>query len=162
MMRFESGAQGFVDTSFAAAGCDLVIEIYGTDGWVWVYNDDGWKIKLSANGKSQIIDSPFEDLYQFQFEHFARCVMEGEQPIVTGGGWAAYQPDPCSCLRVRSNRTCCLVFDSLIRQAKTQRQNGTIMACPKPGVTYCLGFKGVKLSLMDEKPSNSRGGISIA
>ena len=84
MMRFENGAQGFVDTSFAAAGCDLVIEIYGTDGWVWVYNDDGWKIKLSSNGESQIIDSDFEDLYQSQLEHFARCVIEGEQPIVTG------------------------------------------------------------------------------
>ena len=84
MMRFENGAQGFVDTSFAAAGCDLVIEIYGTDGWVWVYNDDGWKIKLSIDGASQIIESPFEDLYQFQFEHFARCVTEEEQPIVTG------------------------------------------------------------------------------
>jgi predicted dehydrogenase len=84
MLRFENGAQGFVDTSFAAAGCDLVIEIYGTDGWVWVYNDDGWKIKLSINDESQIIDSPFEDLYQFQFEHFARCVTQGEQPIVTG------------------------------------------------------------------------------
>ena len=84
MMRFENGAQGFVDTSFAAAGCDLVIEIYGTDGWVWVYNDDGWKIKFSANGESQIIDSPFEDLYQCQFEHFARCVFEGERPMVTG------------------------------------------------------------------------------
>ena len=84
MMRFENGAQGFVDTSFAAAGCDLVIEIYGTDGWVWVYNDDGWKIKLSSGGESQIIESPFEDLYQFQFEHFARCVTQGEQPIVTG------------------------------------------------------------------------------
>ena len=84
MMRFENGAQGFVDTSFAAAGCDLVIEIYGTDGWVWVYNDDGWKIKLSSNGESQIIDSDFEDLYQSQLEHFARCVTEGEQPIVTG------------------------------------------------------------------------------
>ncbi len=84
MMRFESGAQGFVDTSFAAAGCDLVIEIYGTDGGVWVYNDDGWKIKLSVNGESQIIDSQFEDLYQLQFEHFAQCVTEGEQPIVTG------------------------------------------------------------------------------
>ena len=83
MMRFENGAQGFVDTSFTAAGCDLVIEIYGTDGWVWVYNDDGWKIKLSSNGESQIIESPFEDLYQFQFEHFARCVTEGEEPIVT-------------------------------------------------------------------------------
>ena len=84
MMRFENGAQGFVDTSFAAAGCDLVIEIYGTDGWVWVYNDDGWKIKLSSNGETQIIDSPFEDLYQYQFEHFARCVADGEHPIVTG------------------------------------------------------------------------------
>ena len=84
MMRFENGAQGFVDTSFAAAGCDLVIEIYGTDGWVWVYNDDGWKIKLSVNSESQLIESQFEDLYQLQFEHFARCVMGEEQPIVTG------------------------------------------------------------------------------
>ena len=84
MMCFENGAQGFVDTSFAAAGCDLVIEIYGTDGWVWVYNDDGWKIKLSSNGESEIIESQFEDLYQLQFEHFARGVREREQPIVTG------------------------------------------------------------------------------
>ena len=84
MMRFENGAQGFVDTSFAAAGCDLVIEVYGTDGWVWVYNDDGWKIKISTDDGSQVIDSPFEDLYQYQFNHFARCVTEGEQPIVTG------------------------------------------------------------------------------
>ena len=84
MIRFENGAQGFVDTSFAAAGCDLVIEMYGTDGWVWAYNDDGWKIKLSSGSESQIIESPFEDLYQFQFEHFARCVTQGEQPIVTG------------------------------------------------------------------------------
>jgi predicted dehydrogenase len=84
MMRFEDDALGIVDTSFSAAGSDLVIEIYGTDGWVWVYNDDGWKIKLSANGKSQIINSQFEDLYQSQFEHFARCVTQGEEPIVTG------------------------------------------------------------------------------
>ena len=84
MMRFENGAHGFVDTSFAAAGCDLVIEIYGTDGWVWVYNDDGWKINLSIDGESQILDSRFEDLYQYQFEHFARCVAEEEEPIVTG------------------------------------------------------------------------------
>ena len=84
MMRFENGAHGLVDTSFAAAGCDLVIEIYGTDGWVWVYNDDGWKINLSTDGESQILDSQFEDLYQYQFEHFARCVAEEEEPIVTG------------------------------------------------------------------------------
>ena len=84
MMCFENGAHGFVDTSFAAAGCDLVLEIYGTDGGVWVYNDDGWKIKRTTSEDSQIINSPFEDLYQYQFEHFARCVTEGEVPIVTG------------------------------------------------------------------------------
>jgi predicted dehydrogenase len=84
MMRFENGAQGFTDTSFAAAGCDLVIEVYGTDGWVLVYNDGGWKIKTFFKGEHQVIRSQYEDLYQFQFEHFARCVMEGEQPIVTG------------------------------------------------------------------------------
>lgn len=84
MMRFENGAHGFVDTSFAAAGCDLVLEIYGTNGGVWVYNDDGWKIKLTTSDESQTVSSPFEDLYQYQFEHFARCVTEGEEPIVTG------------------------------------------------------------------------------
>ncbi len=84
MMRFENGAHGFVDTSFAAAGCDLVLEIYGTDGGVWVYNDDGWKIKLTTSDESQTVSSPFEDLYQYQFEHFARCVTEDEEPIVTG------------------------------------------------------------------------------
>ena len=84
MMRFENGAHGLTDTSFAAAGCDLVIEVYGTDGWVLVYNDDGWKMKRFSNGEHQVIASQYEDLYQFQFEHFARCVTEGEQPIVTG------------------------------------------------------------------------------
>ena len=115
MLRFENGAQGFVDTSFAAAGCDLVLEIYGTDGWVWVYNDDGWKIKLSTNGDSQVIDSPFEDLYQYQFEHFARCVSDGEAPIVTGIDGSADQSDPCSGLRIRSDGADRLVFSGLGR-----------------------------------------------
>jgi predicted dehydrogenase len=84
MMRFENGAQGFTDTSFAAAGCDLVIEVYGTQGWVLVYDDDGWKIKTFLDNECHIIASRYEDLYQFQFEHFARCATEGEQPIVTG------------------------------------------------------------------------------
>ena len=53
-------------------------------GGVWVYNDDGWKIKLTVSDESQTVSSPFEDLYQYQFEAFARCVTEGEEPIVTG------------------------------------------------------------------------------
>ncbi|MCZ6678266.1 MAG: Gfo/Idh/MocA family oxidoreductase [Candidatus Poribacteria bacterium] len=84
LMRFENGAQAVTDTSFSAAGCDLVLEIYGTDGWVLVYNDEGWKIKTFLDGQANLIPSQYEDLYQFQFEHFARCVAEDEQPIATG------------------------------------------------------------------------------
>ena len=110
MMRFENGAQGVVDTSFSAAGCDLVIEIYGTDGWVWVYNDHGWKIKLSSNGESQIIDSQFEDLYQSQFEHFARCVTDEEKPIVTGFDG------------LRTNKVLATAYES--------DRNGKALSCP--------------------------------
>ena len=84
MMRFENGAQAVTDTSFAASGCDLVFEVYGTDGWVFVYNDNGWKIKTFFDGEHNVMSSQFEDLYQFQFEHFARCVEQNEKPIVTG------------------------------------------------------------------------------
>ncbi len=84
MMRFESGAQGFTDISFAAAGCDIIFEVYGTAGWVLVYNDDGWQIKTFFDGERRVSPSQYEDLYQLQFEHFTRCVAEGEPPIVTG------------------------------------------------------------------------------
>lgn len=84
MMRFVNGAQAITDVSFSVAGCDLVIEVYGTDGWVLVYNDNGWQMKTFIDGQHQVSPSQYEDLYQFQFEHFARCVTEGESPIVTG------------------------------------------------------------------------------
>ena len=84
MMRFENGAQGVTDTSFTAAGCDLVFEVYGTEGSVFVYDDEGWKIKTFFEGKRRVIPAQYEDLYHFQFEHFTRCVAGEEQPLVTG------------------------------------------------------------------------------
>ena len=83
-MRFDNGAQAFTDLSFSVPHCDIVLELYGTEGTAWVYNDDGWKIKTYFDGEQQIIASQFEDLYQCQFEHFATCVEKGVTPITTG------------------------------------------------------------------------------
>lgn len=83
-MRFDSGVQAFTDLSFSVPQCDIVLELYGTEGTVCVYNDDGWKIKTYFDGEQQVIASQFEDLYQRQFEHFAACVGKGATPITTG------------------------------------------------------------------------------
>ncbi len=83
-MRFDNGAQAFTDLSFSVPQCDIVLELYGTEGTVWVYNDDGWKIKTYFDGEQQVIASQFEDLYQSQFEHFAACVGKGVTPITMG------------------------------------------------------------------------------
>ena len=84
LMRFESGAQGFTDLSFSVAQCDIVLELYGTEGSVSVLNDDGWKIHTYFDGEKQVIASQFEDLYQNQFEHFAECVTTGIAPLASG------------------------------------------------------------------------------
>ena len=83
-MRFDNGAQAFTDLSFSVPHCDIVLELYGTEGTVWIYNDDGWKIKTYFAGEQQLIPSQYEDLYQYQFEHFTACVHEGVAPITTG------------------------------------------------------------------------------
>lgn len=83
-MRFDNGAQAFTDLSFSVPQCDIVLELYGTEGTAWVYNDNGWKIKTYFAGEQQLISSQYEDLYQCQFEHFAACVHEGATPITTG------------------------------------------------------------------------------
>jgi predicted dehydrogenase len=84
MMRFKNGGQAVTETSFTAVGSDQILEIYGTDGSVVVFNDDGWKVKTVVDGHRQVIGSQYEDLFQLQFEHFARCVSGDEQPIVSG------------------------------------------------------------------------------
>ena len=56
---------------FQYPSCDIVLELYGTEGTAWVYNDEGWKIKTYFDGEQQLIPSQYEDLYQYQFEHFA-------------------------------------------------------------------------------------------
>ena len=85
LMRFQNGAQGFTDMSFSVAQCDIVLELYGTEGSVTVLNDDGWKIHTCFDGEKQVIASQYEDLYQHQFEHFAKCVTSGIAPIASGG-----------------------------------------------------------------------------
>ena len=84
LMHFDNGAQAFTDLSFSVPHCDIVLELYGTEGSVWVYNDDGWKIRTYFDGEKQLIPSEYEDLYQHQFEHFAACVQHGVPPLTTG------------------------------------------------------------------------------
>ncbi len=84
LMRFHNGAQAFTDLSFSVAQCDIVLELYGTEGTVSVLNDDGWKIHTCFNGEKQVITSQFEDLYQHQFAHFAECVATDTAPLASG------------------------------------------------------------------------------
>ena len=83
-LSFGNGAQAFTDLSFSVPYCDIVLELYGTEGTVCVYNDDGWKIKTYFEGEQQVIPSQYEDLYQCQFEHFAACIQQGVTPITSG------------------------------------------------------------------------------
>lgn len=85
MMKFENEAFAFTDTSFATpGGGNIVFEVYGSEGWVIVYDDDGWKIKTYIDSELNIEPSQYEDLYQFQFEHFARYIRGEEKAVVTG------------------------------------------------------------------------------
>lgn len=84
LMRFQNGAQGFTDLSFSVTQCDIVLELYGTEGTAVVLNDDGWKIHTCFDGEKQVIASQYEDLYQHQFEHFAECVATGIAPLASG------------------------------------------------------------------------------
>jgi len=84
LLRFANGAQAFTDLSFSVPHCDIVLELYGTEGTVWVYNDNGWKIRTHFGGETQLISSQYEDLYQHQFEHFAACIQHGTAPITSG------------------------------------------------------------------------------
>ena len=110
VLHFDNGAQAFTDLSFSVPHCDIVLELYGTEGSVWVYNDDGWKIRTHFDGESQLIASQYEDLYQAQFEHFAECVQHGASPITTG---------------VDGLRT-----NELLAAAYRSGENGQVVSCP--------------------------------
>lgn len=84
VMHFDNGAQAFTDLSFSVPYCDIVLELYGTEGTVWVYNDNGWKIRTHFDDTTDLIPSSYEDLYQYQFEHFAESVHNAAPPITTG------------------------------------------------------------------------------
>ena len=84
LMQLENGAHAYTDVSFAVKGTDLVLEVYGSEGWVIVYNNDGWKLRIHEGDTVEDQASQFENLYQFQIEHFGRCITEGETPVVTG------------------------------------------------------------------------------
>jgi predicted dehydrogenase len=84
LMKLANGAHAVANTSFVAPVYDVIFEVYGTKGWVLVYNDNGWHVKTNLNGEVKVEPSQYEDLFQMQFEHIARCVSGEEKPIITG------------------------------------------------------------------------------
>lgn len=84
LMQLANGAHAYVDVSFAVKGTDIVLEAYGSEGWVSVYSDGGWKLRIHSGDQVSDESSGFENLYQLQIEHFHRCITQGETPIVTG------------------------------------------------------------------------------
>ena len=105
VLHFDNGAQAFTDLSFSVPYCDIVFELYGTKGTVWVYNDEGWKIRTHFDGEAALIPSQYEDLYQYQFEHFAECVQHGVPPITTGMDRVKGKRDLSRCISFRRDRT---------------------------------------------------------
>jgi predicted dehydrogenase len=84
LMKMANGAHAVANTSFVVPVYDVVFEVYGTKGWALVYNDDGWHVKTNVDGEIKVEPSQYEDLFQRQFEHIARCVAGEEQAIITG------------------------------------------------------------------------------
>lgn len=84
LMKMKNGVYGIMDCSFMVKNCDIILEVYGIDGTAFVYNDNGWKIKTFIKGEYKFESSPFENLYQAQIEHFARCLAGEEKPLVAG------------------------------------------------------------------------------
>jgi len=84
LMQMENGAHAIANTSFVIPVYDIVFEVYGTKGWVLVYNDNGWHVKSHIDGEVKVEPSQYEDLFQMQFEHIARCVSGEEKSIITG------------------------------------------------------------------------------
>lgn len=87
VLQFENDAIASVDVSFSIPHSQRRLEIYGTEGTILCINAIGQnehpRSQLITNAGVQEIDKP-GTRYETQFAHFARCVLEGLTPEVTG------------------------------------------------------------------------------
>ena len=76
LMQAESGAHAIVGHSFRAKGGDIMLEINGTEGSVFLSTPPGEKaiVRFTDSEGMRTEPVPVENYYQLQIEHFADCV----------------------------------------------------------------------------------------
>lgn len=78
MLRFESGASGYMSTLTATPRC-WRLQLFGTDGWAHVLDHEILEV-CDAAGAVRRTTFPREDAERTSLEHFARAV-RGESPF---------------------------------------------------------------------------------
>jgi 1,5-anhydro-D-fructose reductase (1,5-anhydro-D-mannitol-forming) len=88
MLKFEGGAQGIVDASFAVPHRQCLLEVYGTKGTLLALRALGPftdpEMRLYSEEGVEEIHVPWVNAYTAEFEDFGRCIEEGGEPAVTG------------------------------------------------------------------------------
>lgn len=88
ILKFEDGAQGIVDASFALPYRQCPLEVYGTKGALLVlralgpFTDPDMKLYSEEGGEE--IHVPWVNAYTAEFEDFGHCIEAGREPAVTG------------------------------------------------------------------------------
>jgi predicted dehydrogenase len=88
MLRFEGGAQGIVDASFAVPHRQCLLEVYGTRGTLLAFRTLGPftdpEMRLYSEERVEEIHVPWVNAYTAEFEDFGHCIEEGGEAAVTG------------------------------------------------------------------------------
>lgn len=88
LLRFQNGALGVIDCSWAVPHRLGLLEVYGTQGALVVerglgpFRDPKMRY-LHADGES-VIELPLIDAYRAEFEEMSRAILEGRDPEVDG------------------------------------------------------------------------------
>ena len=86
LVKFRNRAQGIIDVGFSVPNRENYLEVYGTKGSLLARKTIGPfadpAVKLVTENGEEDVSQPFRNTYGAEFEHFAECVENGEQPRV--------------------------------------------------------------------------------
>ena len=80
LAKFQSGAHGTLGISFATPHAGNVLEVYGTEGAVFL----GESLIVMAQGGREEQPADLPDYYSGILENLCRCVEEGGAPLADG------------------------------------------------------------------------------
>ncbi len=77
-VQHESGALAVLELSFAAAGSDNAVEVYGTQGWLtWRSDGDGERLRRVTGGVEEEVRCAATNVYRSELVEFGRAVRSG-------------------------------------------------------------------------------------